>query len=135
MYPQKTTCRCTSGCKDKIRSGTLGKTPRIHFKAAMAPLLLSLSALITGCSVLVAPPRVAHVEVQSLNEQVQSYVIVVDKQPHEDLGIKITDNYTIMLDFQWLWDRQKEPEDTNDQYLYYDTAPLPAPWLRCIYRF
>ena len=97
-------------------------------------LVCWIALLISGCSVLVATPYEARVQVKGLNNQLNEYVIILNSPPESDLDIQLTNNYAIKLDLQWLWDENflNQPEfNLNGESA---TAPL-TPWLTCKYRF
>ena len=104
-------------------------------KAGLLLLACCLISVTTGCSIFVARPRVAHVQVKNLNDKVEEYTIVLDDQPESDFGIKLTDRHTIKFDFQWLWDIQDKPRDADLYQLYNDPTAHSTPWFRCVYWF
>lgn len=96
--------------------------------------VIALMLCATGCSVLVAPPPTAHVQIDGLNSQIGEFVVALNPIDEHQRDIRISDRYALRLDFKWLWDPQ------NDAYLYFQPDPdnmgTPlTPWMTCKYRF
>jgi hypothetical protein len=94
------------------------------------------AAAICGCSILVSTPRTAKFHIQGLNDKLYEYVITLDEPVDEaNVGFRISKNYTLQLDFEWLW-----YTDTDSRIEYYrltseDELPPLVPWIVCNYRF
>lgn len=103
---------------------------RIVLGALIAPSILAVS----GCSVFISTPRVAHFQVQRLDDKFIEYVVNLDDPTETDLDIHINNRYTIQLDFEFLWDSDENAEIYVESYT--DPAdPMLAPWMLCKYRF
>jgi hypothetical protein len=104
----------------------------IVLSALIAPSILAMS----GCSVFISTPRVAHFQVQRLDDKFIEYVVNLDDPTETDLDIHINNRYAIQLDFEFLWD--SEDESSSEIYVesYTDPAdPMLVPWMLCKYRF
>lgn len=103
---------------------------RIVLSALIAPSILAVS----GCSVFISTPKVAHFQVQRPDDKFIEYVVNLDDPTETDLDIHINNRYTIQLDFEFLWDSDQGSEIYVESYT--DPAdPLLAPWMLCKYRF
>ena len=89
----------------------------------------------SGCSILVAKPPTAHVQIDGLNHQIGEFVVALNPTDQQQLDIHLGRQYALRLDFRWLWDQdrgssqfyvQQDPDDFQ--------APL-TPWMTCKYRF
>ena len=94
----------------------------------------SMLFLMSGCSVFISTPRVAHVPVTGLNNQLSEYVIRLDNLTEADLDIRLNDHYAIRLDLQWLGDDQ-DAMNPEIQMMRDDASPQFSPWIMCKYRY
>ncbi len=87
-----------------------------------------------GCSVFISTPRVTHIQVQGLEDQLWEYTVTLDDSAESNLNIDLSDRYSLQFDFEWLWNTE-EPTD-----LYFDLSEefgdsSMVPWMLCKYRF
>lgn len=97
--------------------------------------MIGLLALVSGCSIFISTPRTAKIHIQGADNHHYDYVIPLDTPCNEtNLDIKITKNYAVQLDFDWLWDATIDmaPERLTDSE---DMIPPLVPWMLCKYRF
>jgi hypothetical protein len=99
-------------------------------------LAISMTVVFSGCSIFVSTPRTAKFHIQGLNDKLYEYVITLDEPIDEtNLEFRISKNYTLQLDFEWLWysgtDSRVEDHHLTDE----DTLPPLVPWIVCNYRF
>ena len=91
---------------------------------------------ISGCSVLVSTPPTAKIRIQGLDNELYECVITLDKPFDEaNVGFPISKNYTLQLDFEWLWDSGSDSRIVNNLMADEDMLPLLVPWIVCSYRF
>ena len=97
--------------------------------------VICLMVTISGCSVFISTPRTARIRIQGLDNKHFEYIIALDEPVTEtNLDIRISKNYTLQLDFDWLW--ESESESLID-YSPADKEIIPrlTPWMSCKYRF
>ena len=73
--------------------------------------------------------------IQGLDNQHYDYIIPIDEPATEaNLDIRISKRYAVQLDFDWLWDSDRE---NRTDYATTDEDPIPqlVPWMLCKYRF
>lgn len=104
---------------------------RIYLMVIISTMLIML---FSGCSILLATPPAAHVQIDGLNSQLGDFFIILNPCSDQQMDIPISDRYALRIDFKWLWNQRNEnPElyfqDPNDI-----ETPL-TPWLTCKYRF
>jgi hypothetical protein len=103
-----------------------------------ACLLITMAAIlmmsISGCSILLATPPAAHVQIDGLNSQLGEFIVVLNPMSDQQMDIPISDRYALRVDFKWLWN-----QGSDNSELYYqdpdDSGSLLTPWLTCKYRF
>lgn len=103
-----------------------------------ACLLMTMAAIlimsISGCSILLATPPAAHVQIDGLNSQLGEFIVVLNPCSEQQMDIPITDRYALRIDFKWLWD-----QGGDNSGIYFqdpdDPTSLLTPWLTCKYRF
>ena len=89
-----------------------------------------------GCSVLVSSPPTAKFRIQGLDNKLYEYVITLDEPADEtNVEIRISKNYTLQLDFEWLWDSMVDNQIEYNYLADEDTVPPLVPWVVCNYRF
>ena len=98
--------------------------------AAAALLMISVS----GCSILVATPPAAHVQIDGLNSQLGQFIVLLNPSSEQQMDIPINARYALRLDFRWLWEQGSDNTAANFQDPDDLSSPL-TPWLTCKYRF
>lgn len=103
----------------------------------LSSLLLVIVAMLTtnACSIFISTPRTARIHIQGLDNKYYDCIIALDEPTAKtNMDIRISKNYAVQLDFEWLWDadsdaelRQEDPET--------DIIPPLTPWMLCKYRF
>ena len=104
-----------------------------HFLTVLWMVYMVVSTC--ACSVLISTPPTAKFRIQGLDNKFNEYVIILDEPVNKtDVGFRISKNYTLQLDFEWLWDSatgsQTEYDSTDE-----DLVPPLVPWIVCNYRF
>ena len=94
----------------------------------------SMLFLTAGCSIFISTPRVAHVPITGLNNQLNEYVIRLDDLTEANLDIQLNNRYAIRLDLQWLLDDQ-DSGNSDIHLVKDDSTPPLSPWIMCKYRF
>lgn len=97
-------------------------------------IVISLLFMLTGCSIFVSTPRVARIEIQRLDNQLNEYIVALDDPADSKLDIHLTNRYTVQLDFQWLWN-SNDTIQLNAENLEDQAIPPLSPWMVCKYRF
>ena len=104
-----------------------------HFLTVLSAICLMVS--ISGCSIFISTPRTAKIHIQGLDNQHYDYIIPIDEPATEaNLDIRISKRYAVQLDFDWLWDSDRENR-TDYATTEEDTIPQLVPWMLCKYRF
>lgn len=107
----------------------------MHPRSLMLFFILTFWTL-TGCALLDRPTRLAHIQIIGPGNHTKEFVISLDDVKNEESGgIKLTDNYAIKIDLQWLW---YEFEDLRYNYRSIDPddpSMSLTPWFICKYRF
>jgi hypothetical protein len=89
-----------------------------------------------GCSIFVSTPPTANYRIQGLDDKLYEYVIALDEPTDEtNVEFKISRNYTLQLDFEWLWDAGTGSEMDYDHLTDEDMLLPLVPWVVCNYRF
>lgn len=89
-----------------------------------------------GCSVFVSTPPTAKFRIQGLDNKLNEYVITLDEPVDAtNVGFRISKNYTLQLDFEWLWNPNSESQIEYNYLPNEDTLPPLDPWVVCNYRF
>lgn len=89
-----------------------------------------------GCSVFVSTPPTAKFRIQGLDNKLNEYVITLDEPVDAtNVGLRISKNYTLQLDFEWLWNPNSESQIEYNYLPNEDTLPPLVPWVVCNYRF
>lgn len=109
-----------------------------RYKMLSALLLLGATLAVNACSVFISTPRTAKIHIQGLDNKYYEYVVALDEPiTKTNMDIRISKNYAVQLDFEWLWDAsddimfgQKSTSDTDT-----DTVSPLTPWMLCKYRF
>jgi hypothetical protein len=97
---------------------------------------ICMLAATCGCSIFVSTPPTAKIRIQGLDNELYEYVVTLDRPLDEtNIGFKISKNYTLQLDFEWLWDSATDSRIDNNLMADEDTLPLLVPWIVCNYRF
>ena len=89
---------------------------------------------ISGCSVFISTPRVAHIRIHDLDNKFIEYIVDLDNPTERDVGIHLSNKYTLQLDFEWLWNMDKRTEIYAEQVTDSEESKL-TPWMLCKYRF
>lgn len=92
----------------------------------------------TGCSVFISTPRVARIQMQRLDNKWVEYVVNLEDPTQSNVGIRLNHDYSLQLDFEWLWHMDKRADIYTDTYLEADADfedPRLTPWMLCKYRF
>lgn len=106
--------------------------------ALLVAVIIALVFTATGCSVFISTPKVARIQVQRLDDKLVEYVVNLENPTQSNVGIRLNNDYSLQLDFEWLW-RKDQPSD-----IYTDIAleaqaepedPRLTPWMLCQYRF
>jgi hypothetical protein len=108
----------------------------IHRVSLVAVIAFILAA--TGCSVFISTPRVARIHVQRLDNKFVEYVVNIENPTQSNLGIRLNNDYSLQLDFEWLWRMDDRSDIYSDTYLEADIDyedPQLTPWMLCKYRF
>jgi hypothetical protein len=106
--------------------------PGLILKATgILALVLFVACSTTGCSILVAEPSVAHVEIEGLNHHFGNFSIDLDPKINQQMDIHLTNHYALRLDFKWIWERSFNTSLTN----YNEDGVPMVPWITCKYRF
>lgn len=87
-----------------------------------------------GCSIFISTPRVAHVRITGLNNQLSEYVIRLDDLTEANLDIPLNAHYALRLDLQWLED-DSDAINPDIHLMRDDASPRFSPWVMCKYRF
>jgi hypothetical protein len=98
-----------------------------------AVIICCLLVWVGGCSIMISTPRQAEIRVQGLNDQFRTEFVTLDDLVEQNLEIPLSNNYTLMLDFQWLLGSDDEPDP--DANLPSIVASELTPWLMCTVRF
>lgn len=107
----------------------------------MRPQLLMLAAIftfltLTGCALLDRPSRLAHIQIIGPGNHTKEFVIALDElESEETAGIKLTDNYAINIDLQWLWYEFEDLRFNHRANDPDDPSMSLTPWFICKYRF
>ena len=103
-------------------------------KAHMMLATMLAATMVTGCSVFISTPQVARYHVQGLDDQFNEFVVPLDAPCEGNMDIRITNNYTVQFDFEWLWN---DSTDINGYTVSDETTDSPslAPWMICKYKF
>jgi hypothetical protein len=89
-----------------------------------------------GCSIFVSTPRTAKICIQGLDNKLNEYVITLDEPVDEtNVGFRISKNYTLQLDFEWLWDSGTDNRIMNNSQCGDEIESPLVPWFVCKYRF
>ena len=97
---------------------------------------ICMAVAVCGCSILVSSPPTAKFRIQGLDNKLYEYVITLDQPVDEtNVGIRISKNYTLQLDFEWLWDSMADNQVEYNHLADEDMAPPLVPWIVCNYRF
>jgi hypothetical protein len=103
----------------------------------MVPMMVLILA-ITGCSVFISTPRVARIHVQRLDDKLVEYVINIENPTQSNIGIRLNNDYSLKLDFEWLWHLEEPSDIYSDVYFEADLIseePRLTPWMLCKYQF
>jgi hypothetical protein len=103
-------------------------------RVGMRVVLVALMLAATGCSVFISTPRVARIRIQDLDNQLIEYVVNLDGTTLPDSGIPLTGKYTLQLDFEWLWNMDRQPDTHRVTAPHCEETQL-TPWMLCKYRF
>lgn len=99
-------------------------------------LAICMVAAICGCSIFVSAPSTAKIRIQGLDNKLYEYVITLDEPADETkVGFQISKNYTLQLDFEWLWDYSTGSQIEYNYLADEDMLPPLVPWIVCNYRF
>jgi hypothetical protein len=104
----------------------------------VVPVMMASILTITGCSVFISTPRVARIHVQRLDNKLVEYVVNLENPAQSNVGIRLNNDYSLKLDFQWLWHMDERSDIYSDVYLETDLDsedPRLTPWMLCKYRF
>jgi hypothetical protein len=104
----------------------------------MVTNLLVTGMLVTtcGCSIFVSTPHTAKICIHALDNTLNESVVALDQPVDEtNMGIRISKNYTLQLDFEWLWDSGTDSRVTDSFQDNDDATPPLIPWIVCKYRF
>jgi hypothetical protein len=97
---------------------------------------ICMAVAICGCSIFVSTPPTAKYRIQGLDNKFYEYVITLDEPVNEtNVGFRISNNYTLQLDFEWLWDSATDSRIAYNYLADEDMAPPLVPWVVCNYRF
>ena len=97
--------------------------------------VICLVVSISGCSIFISTPRTAKIRIQGLDNKYHDAIIALDEPATEtSLDIRLSKQYTLQLDFDWLWDPNQESR-INNLATDEDMIPPLAPWMLCKYRF
>jgi hypothetical protein len=97
---------------------------------------ICIMVAICGCSIFVSAPPTARIRIQGLDNKLYEYIIALDKPVDEtNVGFRISKNYTLQLDFEWLWDSGTDSRIGNNLLAEEDTISPLVPWIVCNYRF
>ena len=95
-----------------------------------------MATALCGCSVFVSTPPTATIRIQGLDNKLYEYVITLDEPVDEtSVGFQISKNYTLQLDFEWLWDSGMDSRIESNRVADEDMLPPLVPWIVCNYRF
>ncbi len=98
--------------------------------------VICLMVSISGCSIFISTPRTARIHIQGLDNKHFEYIIPLDDTTAETkLDIRISKNYTLQLDFDWLGDPGRESLIDYSPAADKEMIPPLAPWMSCKYRF
>jgi hypothetical protein len=98
--------------------------------------VIGIAVAVCGCSIFVSTPRTAKIRIQGLDNKLYEYVIALDEPVDEtNVGFRISKNYTLQLDFEWLWDSGTDCRMINNSQVDDDTNSPLVPWVVCKYRF
>jgi hypothetical protein len=121
-------------CTEQLRRPTQHR--QNHPQKRLLVLLLCAALLwVSGCSVFVATPKTTRVKVTGLNNLIDEYIIVTNEPDETELDIRLTDRYTLCLDFQWIWNDHISPAEMDSTLINDGLHPQLTPWITCKYRF
>lgn len=98
-----------------------------------ALIICCLLVWVSGCSIMISTPRQAEIRVQGLNDQFRTEFVTLDDLVEQNLEIPLANNYTLMLDFQWLLGSDDELDSAA--YLPSPVESELAPWLMCTFHY
>lgn len=108
------------------------------YRIAKLAVMISLMLSVTGCSVFISTPRVARIHVQRLDNKFVEYVVNLENPTQSNLGIRLSNDYSLQLDFEWLWHMDERSDLYTDIYLEPEgdfEDPQLTPWMLCKYQF
>lgn len=94
----------------------------------------SMLFLTTGCSVFMSTPRVAHVKITGLNNQLSEYVINLDDLTESDMDIPLNDHYAIRLDLELMCSDQ-DLMNSDSRLTREEPGAQFSPWVMYKFRF
>ena len=99
-------------------------------------LLTGMVVMICGCSIFVSTPHTAKIYIHGSDNNLNEYIIALEEPVDEtNVGIRISKNYTLQLDFEWLWDSGTDSRLITNFQDNDDAASPLVPWIVCKYRF
>lgn len=124
----------TTTLMSTVTGASLFAATRVLKACLLMTMAVILMMSISGCSILLATPPAAHVQIDGLNSQLGEFIVVLNPCSDQQMDIPISDRYALRIDFKWLWD-----QDSDNSELYFQdpddlNSPL-TPWLTCKYRF
>ena len=107
------------------------------FRHKIANILVTgIVVMICGCSIFVSTPRTAKIYIHGSDNNLNEYIIALEEPVDEtNVGIRISKNYTLQLDFEWLWDSGTDSRLITNFQDNDDAASPLVPWIVCKYRF
>lgn len=109
----------------------------IHCIPVVAVMMVFI-VTITGCSVFISTPKVAKIQIQQLDNKLVEYAVNLENPAQSNLGIRLSNDYSLKLDFHWLWHMDERADIYSDVYVEGDLDsddPRLTPWMLCKYRF
>lgn len=109
----------------------------IH-RVSMVAVVIACILTGTGCSVFISTPRVARIHVQRLDNKFVEYVVNLENLAQSNVGIRLNNDYSLQLDFEWLWHMDERADIYSETYLEANVDfedPQLTPWMLCKYRF
>ncbi len=97
-------------------------------------LVATLTFTATGCSVFFSTPQVARYQIQQLDNSFVEVVVNLDTPTETDLDIRLNNQYTLQLEFEWLWGADETAGIYQETELLSEEPQL-TPWMICKYRF
>ena len=97
-------------------------------------LVATLTFTTAGCSVFISTPEVARYQIQQLDNSFVEVVVHLDPPAETDLDIHLNNQYTLQLEFEWLWSADETAQVYGETEVLLEEAQL-IPWMMCKYRF